>query len=211
MLGHLQLPQDAVAANYQLRLADCRMYLGKRLFEIPHEIHTPRAPQNKTLLDSTEEGQTTVGVDLLNRADIVRAIDDDHYRLLRKARGVKTLHVGPHESSVALGRRPAVDLTDDPMFGIRRCDHDPLVRGNKVLRLEYPKRNLCSDQGQGGAIGVEATVRIYPCFPKAQVITGGASDQRKPSEGILQGLRDRFFAYGQPIDQQECETVARVS
>src|SRR5450631_732791 len=66
-MGHLQFAQNTVAANYQLRLADCAMYLGKRLFEIPHEIHTARTPQHQTLFNGAKESQAAVGVDLLDR------------------------------------------------------------------------------------------------------------------------------------------------
>src|ERR1035437_2671827 len=160
-VGHLQLAQNAVAANHQLRLTDYRLHLGKRLLQIPHKIHTARPPQDKTLLDSAEQSQATVGADLLNRAHIVRTIDQDPHRLLRKAHGVEAMHVRSNESSIPLGGRQAVDLPDDPMFGIRRRDHDPLVRENKMLGLEYPEQHERGDQGPDSAIRMEAAVGIH--------------------------------------------------
>ena len=45
---------------------------------------------------------------------------------------------------------------------------------------------------------------------ETQTVTCGASHQWQLSEGVLQASRDRFFAYGQAVDQQEPETVAGV-
>jgi hypothetical protein len=56
----------------------------------------------------------------------------------------------------------------------------------------------------------ERPLGIHLGAAETQAITCGASHQWQLSEGVLQASGDRFFAYGQAVDQQEPETVAGV-
>ena len=76
-LGDLQLAEDAVEGEHDLRLPDAGADLRESRLEVADEIDALGHTEYDAALDGTVELEAAVGIDLLDRTHVVAAVDED--------------------------------------------------------------------------------------------------------------------------------------
>src|SRR5574343_1725680 len=204
-LSDFQVAQDAVAAKGQRRRADFLAEIGESLLEVGIDVAAARHAQHDAFLDRAVEGQRAVRIGLLDRADVIGAVEHDDHRRRREMIGGQGIDRDAEHPRIFLGGRQAVDFLDDAVFGIGLGDDQALVFADEVLGLEDAHRQRRADQQQDGAVVVKGPVVEDLGADKFQIVAGRAAAQVNAAQRALQGLDDRLLAHRQAVDQQQRE------